>query len=66
MTFSQKITKIRDSFSCTDSFTLPALSDLRKFDFVKTVSDEEIHKDLWPTFLIKECLDILLSSITRL
>ena len=76
--FSDKITKIRDSFSSTDSFILPAPSDLHKFDFFETVSDEEIHKtimksptkscllDPWPTFLVKECLDIILPSVTKL
>ena len=76
--FSDKITKIRDSFSSTDSFSLPAPSDLPSFDSFKEVSDEEIQKaimksptkscllDPWPTFLVKECLDILVPSITKL
>ena len=76
--FSGKITKTRDSFSSTDSFRLPAPSDLPSFDSFKTVSDEEIQKaimksptkscllDQWPTFLVKECLDILVPSITKL
>ena len=57
---------------------LHAPLDLCKFDFFKTFYDEEIHKammksqtkssllDPWPTFLFKECFDILLSSITKL
>ena len=76
--FSEKITKIRDSFSSTDSFSLPAPSDLPSFDSFNEVSDEEIQKaimksptkscllDPWPTFLVKECLDILVPSITKL
>ena len=76
--FSEKITKIRDSFSSTDSFSLPAPSDLPSFDLFNEVSDEEIQKtimksptkscllDPWPTFLVKECLDILVPSITKL
>ena len=48
------------------------------FSCFKQVSQEEIKKvlmkspskscllDLWPTFLVKECIDILLPSITRL
>ena len=76
--FSDKITKIKDSFSSTDSFTIPAPSDLPNFDHFKTVSDEEINKaimksptkscllDPWPAFLVKEYLDILLPSITKL
>ena len=70
--FSDKITKIRDLFSSTDSFRLPPPPDLPKFDSFRTVSDVEIHKTLmksptksclldpFPTFLVKECLDILL------
>ena len=73
--FSDKIIKIRDSFSSTDSFRLPAPSDLPSFDSFKTVSEEEIQKtimksptkscllDPWPTFLVQECL---VPSITKL
>ena len=76
--FSDKISKIRDSFTNTDSFTLPAPSDVPKFDLFKSVSEDEVRKvitksptkscllDPWPTFLVKECLDILLPSITKL
>ena len=76
--FSDKITKIRDSFCSTDYFRLPTPSDLPSFDSFKTVSDEEIQKaimksptksyllDTWPTFLVKECLGNLVPSITKL
>ena len=76
--FSDKITKISYSFSSTDSFSLPAPSDLPSFDSFKEVSDEEIQKaimksptkscllDPWSTVLVKECLDILVPSITKL
>ena len=76
--FSDKIRKIRDSFTNTDSFTLPAPSDVPKFDLFKAVSEDEVRKvitksptkscllDPWPTFLVKECLDILLPSVTKL
>ena len=76
--FSDKISKIRDSFTNTDSFTLPAPSDVPKFDLLKSVSEDEVWKvitksptkscllDPWPTFLVKGCLDILLPSITKL
>ena len=40
--FSDKITKIRYSFSTIDSFTLPTTSDLPEFVFFKTVNDKEI------------------------
>ena len=75
--FSDKISKIRDSFTNTDSFTLPA-SDVPKFDLFKSVSEDEVRKvitksptkscllDPCPTFLVKECLDILLPSVTKL
>ena len=76
--FSDTISKLRDSFTNTDSFTLPAPSDVPKFDLFKSVSEDEVRKvtaksptkscllDPWPTFLVKECLDILLPSITEL
>ena len=76
--FSDKIAKIRNSFSSSDSFTLPPPPDVPNFSCFKQVSQEEIRKiimnsptkscllDPWPTFLVKECIDILLLSITRL
>ena len=76
--FSDKINKIRDSFTNTDSFTLPAPSEVPKFDLFKSVSEDEVRKvitksptkscllDPWPTLLVKECLDILLPSVTKL
>ena len=76
--FSDKIDKIRNSFSSSDSFTLPPPPDVPNFSCFKQVSQEEIRKiimksptkscllDPWPTFLVKECIDILLPSITRL
>ena len=53
--FSDKIIKIRDSFSSTESYALLAPLDLFKFDFFKKVSDEEIHEAILksPT---KSCL----------
>ena len=65
--FSNKISKIRDTFSTSGSFN----------DFMP-VTDDEVHKcisesptkscslDPVPTFLLKDCLDILLPSITKL
>ena len=76
--FSDKIAKIRNSFSSSDSFTLPPPPDVPDFSCFKQVSQEEIRKiimkspskscllDPWPTFLVKECIDTLLPSITRL
>ena len=76
--FSDKTAKIRNSFSSSDSFTLPPPPDMPNFSCFKQVSQEEIRKmimkspskscssDPWPTFLVKECIDILLPSNTRL
>ena len=76
--FHDKIAKIRNSFSSSDSFILPPPPDVPKFSSFKQVSQEYIKKiimkspnkscflDPWPTFLVKECIDILLPLITRL
>ena len=76
--FSDKIAKIRNLFSSNDSFTRPPPPDVPNFSCFKQVSQEKIRKiimsslskscllDPWPTFLVKECIDILLPSITRL
>ena len=76
--FSDKIAKIRNSFCSSDSFSLPPPPDATNFSCFKQVSQEEIRKiimkspskscllDPWLTFLVEECIDILLSSITRL
>ena len=76
--FNDKIAKIINSFSSSDSFTLPPPPDVPNFSCFKQVSQEEFRKiimksptkscllDPWPTFLVKECIDILLPSIARL
>ena len=76
--FSNKIAKIRNLFSSSDPFTLLPPPDVLNFSCFKQVSKQEIRKlimksptkscllDSWPTFLVKECIDILLPSITRL
>ena len=76
--FSHKIATIRNSFSSSDSCTLPPSPDVPNLCCFKQVSQQEIRKiimkspskscllDLWPTFLVKECINILLPSITRL
>ena len=76
--FSDKIAKIRNSFSASDSFTLPPPPDVPNFSCFKQISQEEIRKfimkspskscllDPWPTFVVNECIDIPLPSITRL
>ena len=42
--FSDKIDKIRNSFSSSDSFTLPPPPDVPNFSYFKQVSQEEIRK----------------------
>ena len=76
--FSDKIAKIRNSFSSSDLFSLPLPPDVPNFSYFKQVSQEEIRKIImkspskscllhpWPTFLVKECIDILLPSIIKL
>ena len=76
--FTNKIAKIRESFSSSSSSSLPSPVNppgLVKFD---VASPDDIAKvitnsptkscllDPWPTFLVKDCLDILLLSITKL
>ena len=76
--FSDQIAKIRNSFSSRDSLTLLPPPDVPNFSCFKQVSQEEIRKiimksptkscllDPWPTFLVKQCTDILRPSTTRL
>ena len=42
--FSDKIAKIRNSFSSSNSFTLPSLPDVPNFSRFKQVFQEEIRK----------------------
>ena len=49
--FSDKISKTRDSFSSTDSFTLPAPPDEPKFDLFTSVSEDEVRKVKVPSQL---------------
>ena len=77
--FSNKIKKIRDNFGSigTENDIHPP-SDPRKINVFSQVSEEAVDKiiktsptksclfDPLPTFLIKECIDILLPSLTKL
>ena len=75
--FSYKIKKIRDTFADTENGVHPP-SDPPKISVFRQVSEDDVHKiiktsptkscllDPWPTFLIKECIDILLTSLTKL
>ena len=76
--FTNKIAKIRESFSSFSSFSLPSPMNppgLVKFDdaspddiatVIKNSPTKSCLLDPWPTFLVKDCLDILLPSITKL
>ena len=77
--FSNKIMKIRESFSSSESCNTVHLPfDPLKLTVFTQVTQDEIGKiisksptkscllDPLPTFLIKECIDILLPSITKL
>ena len=76
--FSNKISKIRDTFSTSGSFN-DALDSLPPaFNAFMPVTEDEVYKcisesptkscslDPIPTFLLKDCLDILLTSIAKL
>ena len=76
--FSNKTSKIRDSFSTSGSFNDAPDSVPPAFNAFMLVTEDEVYKcisesptkscslDPIPTFLLKDCLDILLSSITKL
>ena len=76
--FTNKISKIRDIFPTSDSFNDAPASVPPAFNTFKPVTEDEISKcikesptkfcplDPIPTFLLKDCLDILLPSITKL
>ena len=77
--FSNKIMKICGSFSSSESCnTVHPLFDPPELTVFTQVTQDEIDKiiskspikscllDALPTFLIKECIDILLTSITKL
>ena len=77
--FSNKIKKIRDNFSPTGTeYDVHPPSNPPKITIFRQVSEEAVDKiiktsptkscllDPLPTFLIKECIDILLPSLTKL
>ena len=71
--FTNKIAKIRESFSSSSSFSLPSTvnppGDASPDDIAKVIKNsptKSCHLDPWPTFPVKDCLDILLPSITKL
>ena len=77
--FSNKIKKIGDNFApSATEYDVHTPSDPRKITVFKQVSEEAVVKiiktsptkscllDPLPTFLIKECIDILLPSLTKL
>ena len=76
--FTNKISKIRDTFSTSGSFNDAPDMVPAAINTVKPVTENEVSKcinesstkscllDPIPTFLLKDCLDILLLSITKL
>ena len=76
--FSNKISKIRDTFATSGSFNDAPDSVPPAFNAFMPVTEDEVYKcisesptkscslDPIPIFLLKDCLDILLSSITKL
>ena len=76
--FTNKIAKLRESFSSSSSFSLPSpvnppglvkFDDASPDDIAKVIKNSPTKScllDPWPTFLVKDCLDILLLSITKL
>ena len=77
--FLNKIKKIRHTFSPSGTeIEAHPHSDPPKITAFRQVSEEDVDKiiktspkkscllDPWPTFLIKECIDILLPSLTKL
>ena len=75
---SNKISKIRDTFSISGSFNDAPYSVPPAFNTFMPVTEDEVPKfisesptkscslDPIPTFLLKDCLDSLLPSITKL
>ena len=76
--FTNKINKIRDTLSTSGSFNDAPDSVPPAFNIFKPVTEDEVSKcihesptkscplDPIPTFLLKDCLDILLPSIAKL
>ena len=76
--FSKKISTIRDAFSTSGSFNDEPNLTPPAFNAIVPVSEHEVCKiinecptklcvlDPIPTYLLKDCLDILLPSITKL
>ena len=77
--FVNKISKIRTAFPVASSPNVaPPHSSIPNFSSFGNVTEEEVQKiitasptkscslDPWPTFLLKDCLDILIKPITEL
>ena len=76
--FTNKISKMRDTFPTSGAFNDAPDSVPPAFNTFKPVTEDEVSKcinesptkscplDPIPTFLLKDCLDILLPSITKL
>ena len=76
--FTNKISKIRDTFPTSGSFNVTLDLVPPPFNTFKPVTEDEVRKcinesptkscplDPIPTFILKDCLDILLPSVTKL
>lgn len=76
--FIDKITRIRNTFTAKSSRDVKPKSKPALFSKFHQVSESDVRKfimssptkscvlDPWPTFLVKECVDVLLPSITKL
>ena len=76
--FIEKIMKIRTIFTPNNFHISPPVEPVAKFSSFNSVSCNDIRKilnrsptkscslDPWPTFLVKECVDILINPLTQM
>ena len=76
--FIEKIMKIRTTFTSNDFHISPPVEPVAKFSSFNSVSCNDVRKilnlsptkscslDPWPTFLVKECVDILINPLTQM
>ena len=76
--FENKIDKIRSTFTNPDvphpspytpPLCLSSFSAISEFDLLKIINNspsKSCSLDPWPTFLVKDCIDILIKPLTRL
>ena len=76
--FIEKIVKIRTIFTSNIFHISPPVEPVAKFSSVNSVSCNDVRKilnlspikscslDPWPTFLVKECVNILINALTQM